>query len=351
MKVALLIPSLKKKGPIVFTEYLVNSLLPFVDSVVVFYFNAHKPSDDLVNFNCATRKISFFEKIDLSSYDIIHSTMLLPDLYMAWHRVARIKPCCTSMHNHIYEDLSMLHPKWRAFLMSFLWYSSYEFIPNFVVSSDSMLKYYQKRLPENKSITKIPYGVAVPTCIGIVDENLALNKLKKKFKIIGSCGVLIKRKGYETLIKYIATSPGTALILIGDGPDKKRLECLASFLNVSDRVLILGFKDNYADYYSYFDIFAMTSYSEGYGIAMLEAMSMGLPLVCSDLDIYRDIFPKHELCQFKPGNLESLGLAMHTCLQSLDDFSLKSREVYNLYFSLNSMGALHFDYYKSLIQR
>jgi glycosyltransferase involved in cell wall biosynthesis len=249
------------------------------------------------------------------------------------------------MHNHIYEDLSMLHPKWRALLMSSLWYMSFFRISNFIVSSDSMLKYYKTRVLGNKNFFKIPYGVAKP-CVNAI--TIDLPSVIEKYKVIGSCGVLIKRKGYDQLIRYISTNEDTALVLIGDGPDRVRLESLASSLNISERVFILGFKDNYADYYRYFDVFAMTSYSEGYGIAMLEALSLGIPLICSDLDIYRDVFPSYNVCQFEPGNLDSLYSAIDSCFSSLKENGNKSKEIYKDNFSLDNMGRAHMEFYRDI---
>lgn len=50
-----------------------------------------------------------------------------------------------------------------------------------------------------------------------------------------------------------------------------------------DRFILLGFKDNSIDYYKYFDIYAMTSYSEGFGLAMLESKFVQTFLCIKDI--------------------------------------------------------------------
>ena len=75
----------------------------------------------------------------------------------------------------------------------------------------------------------------------------------------------------------------TKLILIGDGPDRSECERLARELNLQDDVIFLGKQDGIEEILTCGDIFLMPSQSESFGLAALEAMSCGLPVISSSV--------------------------------------------------------------------
>ena len=352
MRIALLIPSLKKFGPIVFTDYLVRSMQDKVSYIEVFYFNSHSEDDVLVDFVCKKTKLNFFEKYDFSSFDIVHSTMLIPDLYLALKGVYKKSIVCSSMHNYIYNDLSMLYPRFKAKVMTNIWYYSLSKFTNFIVSSDDMKRYYQQKLHKKSNLNVIAYGIPQPELNPHtqVDEHEDLVALKSRYTVLGSCGLIIKRKGFNQLVDLLVIDERLAVVLIGDGPEFKALNKYAKEKGVSERFRILGFKRNSEQYYKYFDIFVMCSYSEGYGLAMLEALALSLPLVCSNLDIYNPIFNTPSVALFEPGNINTLKSAIDFALKNAKAMSIDSYSLYENNFSLDSMGSAHVDYYKNLIK-
>lgn len=75
----------------------------------------------------------------------------------------------------------------------------------------------------------------------------------------------------------------TKLMLVGDGPDRSDCERLARELNLQDDVIFLGKQDGLEEILTCGDIFLMPSQSESFGLAALEAMSCGLPVVSSSV--------------------------------------------------------------------
>ncbi len=75
----------------------------------------------------------------------------------------------------------------------------------------------------------------------------------------------------------------TKLILVGDGPDRFDCERLARELNLQNDVIFLGKQDGLEEILNCADIFLMPSQSESFGLAALEAMSCGLPVVSSSV--------------------------------------------------------------------
>jgi len=73
------------------------------------------------------------------------------------------------------------------------------------------------------------------------------------------------------------------LILVGDGPDRSECERLSRQLDLCDKVKFLGKQDGLVEILSSSDLFLIPSQSESFGLAALEAMACGLPVVSSSV--------------------------------------------------------------------
>jgi rhamnosyl/mannosyltransferase len=98
-----------------------------------------------------------------------------------------------------------------------------------------------------------------------------------------SCGRLVYYKGLETALLALQSVPGT-LLIAGDGPARKGLELLAARLGLTGRVRFLGSiprDEDLAAYYRASDAlwFPSNARSEAFGIAQVEAMASGCPVI------------------------------------------------------------------------
>jgi N-acetyl-alpha-D-glucosaminyl L-malate synthase BshA len=73
------------------------------------------------------------------------------------------------------------------------------------------------------------------------------------------------------------------LVLIGDGPDRSECERLTRQLDLSDKVKFLGKQDGLVEILSCSDLFIIPSQSESFGLAALEAMACGIPVISSSV--------------------------------------------------------------------
>lgn len=99
-------------------------------------------------------------------------------------------------------------------------------------------------------------------------------------------------KDQTTLIKAFAAArqPGWQLQLVGDGPDRQRLEALATELGLDASQVFLGRRSDIPELLAQADIFAFpTSPAEGFGIVLIEALSAGLPVIASDVAACREV--------------------------------------------------------------
>jgi glycosyltransferase involved in cell wall biosynthesis len=106
--------------------------------------------------------------------------------------------------------------------------------------------------------------------------------------IIGSVGRLSEQKGYDQLVRALATLPAAKLVLVGDGPQREALEGQAAKLGVGDRLHITGWTEQPRLHLPRFDVFALPSHYEGMPLGILEAMHAGLPVVATDVGSVAD---------------------------------------------------------------
>jgi glycosyltransferase involved in cell wall biosynthesis len=128
-------------------------------------------------------------------------------------------------------------------------------------------------------------------------------------------GRLDTQKGLPVLIRAISLVPEIRLKIVGDGPLRPELESLVSSMRLGERVSFLGIRSNVADILGAADAYAQSSEWEGFGLAAVEAMSSGLPLIISDVPGLRDVAADAGL-RFPPGN--HVELAKHLARLSVD---------------------------------
>jgi glycosyltransferase involved in cell wall biosynthesis len=102
-------------------------------------------------------------------------------------------------------------------------------------------------------------------------------------RTLGSVGHLVSRKGHHHAIRALCYLPETDLLIIGDGPERRALQELASRISVADRVRFLGPVDqnHLCQIYNALDALILASSREGWANVLLEAMACGTPVVAS----------------------------------------------------------------------
>ena len=98
-----------------------------------------------------------------------------------------------------------------------------------------------------------------------------------------SIGSLMPVKGYDRLIRVhqrlVAAGAAHHLYLIGTGPQASALHRQVQELHVTDTVHLLGFRSNPYPYLTQSDLYVCSSHNEGFSTAIVEAMTLGLPVL------------------------------------------------------------------------
>lgn len=143
-------------------------------------------------------------------------------------------------------------------------------------------------------IAVIPTGISLDKFREPVDETKTA-ALRKQYgiencRVLLSLGRVGKEKNIEELIRYFDIflkrrekgAEPVKFLIVGGGPDMERLQALTEELQLTDRIIFTGMIP-YADirqYYALGDVFVCASTSETQGLTYVEALAVGLPMVC-----------------------------------------------------------------------
>jgi glycosyltransferase involved in cell wall biosynthesis len=101
-------------------------------------------------------------------------------------------------------------------------------------------------------------------------------------RVVLAVGRLSHEKGHAHLIRAaVAWKDKARVMIVGDGPERARLESQVRDLGLAGRVVFAGTTANVAPFYALADVFVLPSLSEGSPNAMLEAMASGVPVVAT----------------------------------------------------------------------
>jgi len=185
--------------------------------------------------------------------------------------------------------------------------------------------------------------------------------LKKDDKVLISIGRLFEAKGYPYLIEAIkilkSKYPDIKLLIIGEGEEKNKLETQIRGLNLEKNIFLLGRKENVSNYLNASDIFVLASLWEGFGLAIVEAMACGLPVITTNVGGIPEIIKdKISGLLVNPKDFKILAQKIDYLLNldadSKERFALKGRKIVEQKFPLEKMMTKYEElYYKLLKQK
>ena len=137
------------------------------------------------------------------------------------------------------------------------------------------------------------YRRELPACAGRVRQvpnmlpwPVAETPAPLEEKVVVAAGRLVKEKGFRRLVRAFApvaeSNPGWRLRIFGEGPERAELLRLADRLGLSGRVELPGHTADLRTELARGSVFALSSHFEAFGMALVEAMSLGVPAVSFD---------------------------------------------------------------------
>lgn len=350
MKIAYIIPSLDNKGPILIVNYLVKFLKDKVDQIDVYYFDVLE--SEVLAFDCPVHNIKMDEPINFDDYDVIHSHCLRPDLYInKWRKKSHKAKIISTLHQDTYKSFSFQYNKIFSYILTRYWLYVQSKFDGVTVISKQLQNIYNKRLKDKATV--IYNGCYIKNHDSEnLDENILSNIMLLKetgFKVLVSYAYVTKRKGLDQIIKILPHLKEYALVIIGNGPEIPNLKKLSLELDIPDRMLFLEACKTPYLYLRDADIYVMPSYSEGFGLAMVEAAFQEKSILCSDIDSFHEIFTEKEATFFTLNNQESLKNAIREAYRTKDDKAINAFEKVDSKFRAEIMADNHLQYYKKIL--
>ncbi len=114
--------------------------------------------------------------------------------------------------------------------------------------------------------------------LAVVPNGICVDQFNRPRKTngrrVGTVGRLVREKNYPLLLRAVAAIRDAELVFVGDGPLRADLE-----RDAGPRVQFLGQRRDVSELLASFDVFVLSSSTEGMSIALLEAMAAGCPIV------------------------------------------------------------------------
>jgi len=296
------------------------------------------------------RQILKIKKISQSQNSIIHAHLPQAELVVS---ASGIRNYFVSRHFG-----GQFFPGRNAYLSRWLSKFAIRNAASVIAISHSVAQY----LLDNHELLKSTVLKVVP--YGFDKENFLINsKSATKSEMapigqrrFGTVARLSEEKDLPTLIKafYLhqlnSQFAGNQLEIYGAGPLEFSLRQLIAELSLQDSVRLMGRTQNPEQTINSFDVFVLTSKFEGFGMVLLEAMSLGLPIICSRIDTALEVMGNSGAAIFfEPENEKDLELKMRGLDDLLPlDFRERQQVRLNRYSIYNSVTQLHETYQKLL---
>lgn len=348
LRIAHILPSLAHSGPTLVAKDIITHL-PVDVEVDVFYLDDIKE----VSMPCPIYKTNIYgQGIEWQKYDIVHSHMLRPDLLVRLNRRKIRGKCISTLHNYVQDDLAYQYNNLISTLITPLWRRLLNKHDVLVALSAHMKKYYDKLYNHSDIIfiyngRDISFSTTEQGRISDADKKL-IEKFKVNSILIGVAALLTDRKGIDQLISLLAMAPEYKLLIIGNGQSEAKLKELATRKGVIDRCLFLGYRKMAHRYYKYFDLYAMPSRSEGFPLALLEAAAYSLPVIGSDLPVFREIFNSNEIMFFELDNILDLKEKAQSLYINRESFAENLHIKYKQKYTAQHMAMQYYELYTKL---
>jgi glycosyltransferase involved in cell wall biosynthesis len=222
-----------------------------------------------------------------------------------------------------------------------------------VCCSEAVRRSVELRIGGGKNrFVVIPFGVDTGRfheARGIVRGPIAL---QNGLPVIGTvCRLVEPKKGLKYLLEAVAQleqeagKPVCQVLLVGEGPAEQSLRTLSERLGISPRVTFVGVRRDIPEMLSLMNIFVLPSLYEGFGIAILEAMAAGKPVVATAVGgIPEFVVPGQSGFLVPPGDAPALAKAMKQLLDEPEkarSMGCQGQEHVKKHYSIESVVRQH----------
>jgi glycosyltransferase involved in cell wall biosynthesis len=257
------------------------------------------------------------ELCDREKPDVMHTHGYRPDILHAASRLRRNFATVTTLHGSSrLGGASTLHEIVQLRMLQ-------RFDAVVAVSRQLAAELRKRVRPERLHV--IPNGWSDRIRFADSSEARRFLGLPSTGTVVGWVGRLIPIKGADVFLRAMGQLKAMPLTvsIIGDGPERAALEELVRVEGLSDRVHFHGTVPDAARYISAFDVFVLSSRSEGTPVTLLEAIASKVPVVATDVGGIPDVVGESEAVLVRSEDHLALAKAIQSAIQ--DPASAKRR--------------------------
>lgn len=286
----------------------------------------------------------------IRSSDIVH-THLFPSQY--WGAIA-VKLWCKRTKLFTTEH-STFNSRGKYVITSWLDKHIYAMYDGIICISKGTANFIKQRVPQNVDIRVIENGVRLPSISysnPIVPCDKFIPGLRADDIVIMQVARFSEQKNQDCVIRALSTLPHNVhAVFVGYGPREKSCKDLAQRMGVADRTHFLGERNDIDELWLIADIGVMSSHWEGFGLAAVEGMAHGKPMLASDVSGLADVVSYHELL-FTPNDDKDLAHKIEWLINNEEQRAYWGRKCYEnaQRFSIEKMVDKYIDFYCELLQ-
>ena len=291
------------------------------------------------------------------NFDLLHSHGYKGNILFGFiPKKIRKLPLLSTLHGH--TSTSGL-TKMRVYE----WFDlcSHRFIDQMVLVNKGMLT--SPRLKNRKGINfqvinnGIPISSHPNTFSASNKQDFPIINFCQKSFTIGTIGRLSKEKGYDYLIKalFILRQKGidARLVIIGEGGQRDYLEELIKENNLLNHVVMSGYKEKASLYIPFFDVYVISSLTEGLPITLLEAMQAHVPVVATKVGGIPNILKNNEsgilIDPCNPDAISQAVMALHGNKKMSDKLARSAYKMVLAGFSSKKMAMEYLNVYRNIM--
>jgi glycosyltransferase involved in cell wall biosynthesis len=312
---------------------------PTGDDGAILSFGYGSPYDPRAIFRLAASA-----KRNFASADIVHAHLFPTSLYVALLNFAGVLPqqCIFTEHstNNRRRDF------WWARLLDRWIYSRFTRV---VAISDGVRDALLDAHPQLKGkVSIVRNGIKLHS--EMPERDIGNGRVR-----LVSAGRLKNVKNYPVALKAVSslTEHDIEYSILGGGPMRPELEAMIEELGLGENVKLAGHVGDVRAHLEAADIFLMPSKWEGFGLAAVEAMNAGLPLVVSDVPGLREVVGEDGECAFlvdpeQPGQIAG---ALYRLIENPKLRAAMGRRAFerSLEFGQDAMVDGYIDVYRSVV--
>ncbi len=216
-----------------------------------------------------------------NNIDVLHCHQYTPWVYGVFSSIFTKTLVIFTEHGRFYPDSST----WKRKLIN-------PILSIFTAYTTAISKATKDALVEYENIPEKAINVVYNGIYPLEIKPKAVISLKKSLlipdthKVIGTIARFDMIKNHIMMLKafsqVLKTYTNVMLIIVGDGDERSNIEACIKKLKLTENVILTGYKKEPENYLALMDIYLLSSFSEGTSMTLLEAMSIGKPMVVTD---------------------------------------------------------------------